>query len=610
MSETTIPGSPPLARPTPRRGSSLSDLEIAQRATMRPIEEIAAAAGINAEALDFHGRYKAKIDPAKLAGSPAGGASRAPGKVVLVSAMSPTPAGEGKSTTTVGLADSLARAGHKVMIALREPSLGPILGMKGGATGGGYSQVLPMDEINLHFTGDFHAVTSANNALMALVDNHIYQGNELNIDPRRMTFKRVLDMNDRSLREVVIGLGGPTQGIPRQDGFDITVASEIMAVFCLATDLADLRERLGRITFGYTYDRQPVTVAQLGVQGALTMLLKDAIKPNLVQTIAGTPALVHGGPFANIAHGCNSLIATQTARSLADIVVTEAGFGADLGAEKYMDIKSRVADVAPSAVVVVATVRALKMHGGVPKDQLKEPNLDALAAGVVNLQRHVRNVEKFGITPVVAINKFATDTRGGAGLAAGMVRRGGRPGGRGRCLGPRGRRRRRRRARGQGRRGDRRAAHLPAPVPAGDVGGGQDPDDRAGDLRRRRRGFLRPGAQAARGDREERLVRLPGLHGEDAVFLQRRREQARRPEGFHRARPRPHSQDRRRLHRGPHRRGHDDAGAPEGPGRDAHGRRRRRQPRRPLLTPVALSLLAAISGGMATKSDSATGPCG
>ncbi|HEY8752719.1 MAG TPA: formate--tetrahydrofolate ligase [Arthrobacter sp.] len=384
----------------------LTDLEIAQKAAILPIEEIAERAGINAEAVELYGRYKAKIDPARLvalAGKPAG-------KVVLVSAMSPTPAGEGKSTTTVGLADSLARAGHKVMIALREPSLGPILGMKGGAAGGGYSQVLPMDEINLHFTGDFHAITSANNALMALVDNHIFQGNELNIDPRRMTFKRVLDMNDRSLREVVIGLGGPAQGVPRQDSFDITAASEIMAVFCLATDLDDLRQRLGRITFGYSYDRKPVTVADLGVQGALTMLLKDALKPNLVQTIAGTPALVHGGPFANIAHGCNSLIATRTAQQLADIVVTEAGFGADLGAEKYMDIKARIADVAPSAVVVVATIRALKMHGGVPKDQLKEPNAEALAAGVRNLKRHIQNVEKFGIAPVVAINKFATDT--------------------------------------------------------------------------------------------------------------------------------------------------------------------------------------------------------
>ncbi|MEJ1179419.1 MULTISPECIES: formate--tetrahydrofolate ligase [unclassified Pseudarthrobacter] len=382
----------------------LTDLEIARQAKIRPIGEVAAAAGINADALELYGRYKAKIDPARLdAPAPAG-------KVVLVSAMSPTPAGEGKSTTTVGLADSLARAGHKVMIALREPSLGPILGMKGGATGGGYSQVLPMDEINLHFTGDFHAVTSANNALMALVDNHIYQGNELGIDPRRMTFKRVLDMNDRSLREVVIGLGGPTQGVPRQDGFDITVASEIMAVFCLATGLADLRRRLGQITFGYTYGREPVTVADLGVQGALTLLLKEAIKPNLVQTIAGTPALVHGGPFANIAHGCNSLIATQTARRLADIVVTEAGFGADLGAEKFMDIKARNAGVAPSAVVVVATVRALKMHGGVAKDRLTEPGIEALQAGVANLRRHVRNVEKFGVTPVVAINKFSSDT--------------------------------------------------------------------------------------------------------------------------------------------------------------------------------------------------------
>ncbi|MET3367782.1 UNVERIFIED_CONTAM: formate--tetrahydrofolate ligase [Jeotgalibacillus campisalis] len=384
----------------------LSDLDIARHATMLPIEDIAERAGINGDALELYGPYKAKINRAKLV-FPQG---KTPGKVVLVSAMSPTPAGEGKSTTTVGLADSLARAGHKVMIALREPSLGPILGMKGGATGGGYSQVLPMDDINLHFTGDFHAITSANNALMALVDNHIFQGNQLGIDPRRMTFKRVLDMNDRSLREVVIGLGGPLQGVPRQDGFDITVASEIMAVFCLATDLDDLRARLGRITFGYTYDRTPVTVSDLGVEGALTMLLKDAIKPNLVQTIAGTPALVHGGPFANIAHGCNSLIATCTAMQLADIVVTEAGFGADLGAEKYMDIKARIADVAPSAVVVVATIRALKMQGGVPKEKLSEPNIEAMAAGVENLKRHVGNVAKFGISPVVSINKFGTDT--------------------------------------------------------------------------------------------------------------------------------------------------------------------------------------------------------
>ena len=382
----------------------MSDLDIARAAAVRPIEDIAEAAGIPREAFEFHGRFKAKIDPDLL---PA--ASGKPGRVVLVSAMSPTPAGEGKSTCTVGLADSLARAGERVMIALREPSLGPVLGMKGGATGGGYSQVLPMDEINLHFTGDFHAITSANNALAALIDNHIHQGNELGIDPRRITFKRVLDVNDRALREVVVGLGGPTQGTPRQDGFDITVASEIMAVFCLARDLEDLKKRLGDITFGYSYDRVPLTVRELGVEGALALLLKEAIKPNLVQTIAGTPALVHGGPFANIAHGCNSVIATRTARRLADIVVTEAGFGADLGAEKFMDIKARAADVPPDAVVLVATIRALKMHGGVARADLDAPDAAALEAGTANLLRHVRNVEKFGISPVVAINRFTTD---------------------------------------------------------------------------------------------------------------------------------------------------------------------------------------------------------
>lgn len=384
----------------------MSDLEIARAAAVRPIEDIADAAGIPREALELYGRFKAKIDPRLL---PADGGT--PGRVVLVSAMSPTPAGEGKSTCTVGLADSLARAGRRVMIALREPSLGPVLGMKGGATGGGYSQVLPMDEINLHFTGDFHAITSANNALAALIDNHIHQGNELGIDPRRITFKRVLDVNDRALREVVVGLGGPAQGTPRQDGFDITVASEIMAVFCLARDLQDLKDRLAAITFGYTYDRVPLTVGQLQVQGALALLLKDALKPNLVQTIAGTPALVHGGPFANIAHGCNSVIATRTARRLADIVVTEAGFGADLGAEKFMDIKARAADLAPDAVVLVATIRALKMHGGVARADLAEPDVAALQEGTANLLRHVRNVEKFGISPVVAINRFGTDSQ-------------------------------------------------------------------------------------------------------------------------------------------------------------------------------------------------------
>lgn len=383
----------------------MSDLEIARAAAVKPIEDIADAAGIPRGALEFHGRFTAKIDPRLL---PDDGGT--PGKVVLVSAMSPTPAGEGKSTCTVGLADSLARAGERVMIALREPSLGPVLGMKGGATGGGYSQVLPMDEINLHFTGDFHAITSANNALAALIDNHIHQGNELGIDPRRITFKRVLDVNDRALREAVIGLGGPGQGTPRQEGFDITAASEIMAVFCLARDLEGLKERLGDITFGYTYDRSPLTVRDLRVEGALALLLKDAIKPNLVQTIAGTPALVHGGPFANIAHGCNSVIATRTAQRLADIVVTEAGFGADLGAEKFMDIKARAADLSPDAVVIVATIRALKMHGGAARTNLAKPDLDALHEGTANLLRHVRNIEKFGLSPVVAVNRFGTDS--------------------------------------------------------------------------------------------------------------------------------------------------------------------------------------------------------
>ncbi|MEF9874779.1 MAG: formate--tetrahydrofolate ligase, partial [Glutamicibacter sp.] len=342
--------------------TDMSDLAIASRAVLRPISRIAEAAGIPQDALEPYGKYKAKIDPALL---PANGSR--PGKVVLVSGMSPTPAGEGKSTMVVGLGDALAATGTKTIIALREPSVGPSFGMKGGATGGGQSQVLPMDEINLHFTGDFHAITSANNLLMAMLDNHLQQGNELGIDPRSITFKRVLDMNDRALRHVVIGLGGTANGVPRETGFEITAASEVMAVFCLATGLADLRARLGRITVGYTYAKAPVTADDLGAAGAMALLLKEAIKPNLVQSIGGTPALIHGGPFANIAHGCNSAIATNTARALADVVVTEAGFGTDLGAEKFMDIKARYAGCPPDTVVIVATVRALKMHGSVPK---------------------------------------------------------------------------------------------------------------------------------------------------------------------------------------------------------------------------------------------------
>ncbi|MED3802486.1 formate--tetrahydrofolate ligase [Lysinibacillus xylanilyticus] len=382
----------------------LTDLEIANQSVMQPITEIAKAAGIPEDALEQYGRYKAKIDPLKIT------AHGEDAKVVLVTAISPTPAGEGKSTVTVGLADALHQLNKNVVVALREPSLGPVMGVKGGATGGGYAQVVPMEDINLHFTGDLHAITTANNALSAFIDNHIHQGNALNIDPRRIIWKRVMDLNDRALRKVVVGLGGPVQGMPREDGFDITVASEVMAVFCLATSIEDLRERLASIVIGYTFDREPVFVRDLQVEGALTLLLKDAFKPNLVQTLEGTPAIIHGGPFANIAHGCNSIMATQTARKLADIVVTEAGFGSDLGAEKFMNIKARKAGFKPSAVVVVATIRALKMHGGVAKTSLVGENVEALLQGIENLAKHVETVRTFGVEPIIALNRFITDT--------------------------------------------------------------------------------------------------------------------------------------------------------------------------------------------------------
>lgn len=386
------------------KNQPLSDLEIASQAVIKPITEIANAAGIPEDALEQYGRYKAKIDPLKIT------AQGEDAKVVLVSAISPTPAGEGKSTVTVGLADALHQLDKKVMVALREPSLGPVMGVKGGATGGGYAQVIPMEDINLHFTGDLHAITTANNALSAFIDNHIHQGNTLNIDPRRIIWKRVMDLNDRALRKVVVGLGGPVQGMPREDGFDITVASEIMAVFCLATSIEDLRERIASIVIGYTFEREPVFVRDLQVEGALTLLLKDAFKPNLVQTLEGTPAIIHGGPFANIAHGCNSIMATQTARKLVDIVVTEAGFGSDLGAEKFMNIKARKGGFKPSAVVIVATIRALKMHGGVPKTALVGENVEALLQGIENLAKHVDTVRTFGVEPIIALNRFITDT--------------------------------------------------------------------------------------------------------------------------------------------------------------------------------------------------------
>ena len=384
----------------------MTDIEIAQSVKMKPITEIADAAGIDAKYLEQYGNYKAKVDLSILKEN-----DKPEGKLILVTAITPTPAGEGKTTTTIGLADGMKKIGKNVMVALREPSLGPVFGVKGGAAGGGYAQVVPMEDINLHFTGDFHAIGAANNLLAAMLDNHIYQGNSLNIDPRRITWKRCVDMNDRQLRFVTDGLGGRINGVPREDGYDITVASEIMAVLCLATSITDLKDRLSRIVVGYTYDEKPVTAGQLNAAGAMTALLKDAIKPNLVQTLEGTPALVHGGPFANIAHGCNSVMATKLALKLGDYAITEAGFGADLGAEKFLDIKCRYAGLTPAAVVVVATIRALKMHGGVPKTELNGENLEALEKGIPNLLRHVSNIKNvYKLPSVVAVNRFPTDT--------------------------------------------------------------------------------------------------------------------------------------------------------------------------------------------------------
>jgi formate--tetrahydrofolate ligase len=384
-----------------------SDIEISQAATKRPILDIARdKLGIAAQDLDPYGHYKAKLSMDYVKSLK----SRPNGKLILVTAITPTPAGEGKTTTTVGLTDALNHIGKKAMLCLREPSLGPSFGMKGGAAGGGYAQVVPMEDINLHFTGDFHAITSAHNLLAALIDNHIYWGNTLGIDQRRVAWRRVLDMNDRALRAIVSSLGGVANGFPREDGFDITVASEVMAIFCLARDLDDLKARLAKIIVGYTRDRKPVRAGDLKAAGAMTALLKDALSPNLVQTLEGTPAFVHGGPFANIAHGCNSVLATTTALKLADYVVTEAGFGADLGGEKFLDIKCRKTGLSPDCAVIVATIRALKMHGGVKKEDLKQENLKALEAGISNLQRHVENVQKFGIVPVISINRFSADT--------------------------------------------------------------------------------------------------------------------------------------------------------------------------------------------------------
>ncbi len=384
----------------------LTDIEIAQKSDIRPIVEIAKKLEINDDEIEFYGKYKAKLNDALLERLK----NKKDGKLVLVTAINPTPAGEGKTTTTIGLGQATAKIGKSAIIALREPSLGPVFGVKGGAAGGGYSQVLPMEDINLHFTGDMHAITSANNLLCALLDNHLQQGNRLNIDPRRILIKRCLDMNDRALRNIVVGLGGKVNGVPREDGFIITVASEVMAILCLATDLADLKERLGRILIAYNYDEEPVYAKDINANGAMAVLLREAFKPNLIQTLEGTPAIMHGGPFANIAHGCNSVKATKLALKLADYCVTEAGFGSDLGAEKFFDIKCRFASLKPSAIVVVATVRALKYNGGVAKNDLKAENLDALKKGIANLGAHVRNMQKFAVPVVVAINKFGADS--------------------------------------------------------------------------------------------------------------------------------------------------------------------------------------------------------
>ena len=382
-----------------------TDIEIAQEAKLEHISKIAARVGLREEDIEYYGKYKAKIDLSVMK------REKEDGKLVLVTAITPTPAGEGKTTTTIGLADGMKRLQKNVVVALREPSLGPVFGIKGGAAGGGYAQVVPMEDINLHFTGDFHAIGAANNLLCAMLDNHIFQGNALNIDPEKIVLRRCVDMNDRQLRNIEDGLGGGKNGVPRKDGFDITVASEVMAILCLASSLTDLKARLSRIVVGYTYEGAPVTAGDLKAAGAMTALLKDALKPNLVQTLEGTPALVHGGPFANIAHGCNSVIATKTALKLADYVITEAGFGADLGAEKFLDIKCRAAGLRPSAVVIVATVRALKMHGGLLKEELKEENLQALEKGLPNLLRHVSNIRNvYGLPAVVAVNRFPTDT--------------------------------------------------------------------------------------------------------------------------------------------------------------------------------------------------------
>ena len=492
-----------------------SDIEISQSATKRPILEIAKEKlGIAAENLEPYGHYKAKVSMDYVKSLQ----SRPNGKLILVTAITPTPAGEGKTTTTVGLTDALNHIGKKAMLCLREPSLGPSFGMKGGAAGGGYAQVVPMEDINLHFTGDFHAITSAHNLLSALIDNHIYWGNSLGIDSRRVAWRRVMDMNDRALREIVCSLGGVANGYPREAGFDITVASEVMAIFCLAKNLDDLKERLGKIIVAYTRDRKPILAKDLKAHGAMTALLKEALAPNLVQTLEGTPAFIHGGPFANIAHGCNSVLATTTALKLADYVVTEAGFGADLGGEKFIDIKCRKAGLTPDCVVLVATIRALKMHGGVKKDDLKKEDLKALEAGMANLQRHVENIKKFGLPVVVSINRFSADSDAEIALVKDKCKALGVEAIDGRSLGD-GRRGRRRRCQGGGQ-GDRSGPEqAQVPLSRRDAAVREDRDDRARNLPRQERHRRQVGQGPAQDLGRDGLRQAADLRRQDPVLV-------------------------------------------------------------------------------------------
>ena len=558
--------------PASQHTSPKSDIEISQAATKRRIADIAKERlGIAVENLEPYGHYKAKISIDYIKSLK----DKPNGKLILVSAISPTPAGEGKTTTTVGLTDALNYIGKKAMLCLREPSLGPSFGVKGGAAGGGYAQVIPMEDINLHFTGDFHAITSAHNLLSALIDNHIYWGNPLALDSRRVAWRRVLDMNDRALREIVCSLGGVANGYPREAGFDITVASEVMAIFCLARDLEDLKHRLGNIIIGYTRERKPVRAADLKAHGAMTALLKDALAPNLVQTLEGTPAFVHGGPFANIAHGCNSVLATTTALKLTDYVVTEAGFGADLGGEKFLDIKCRKTGLAPDCVVLVATIRALKMHGGVKKEDLKSENLAALEAGMSNLARHVENVKKFGLQPVVSINRFSADTRGRDRTGQEGLRRARRRSRDGRSLGD-GRRRRRRCRQSGGAHHRLRQEQAQAAVSGRNAAAGKNPHHRAGNLPRQGRVDRLLGARPARLVRGDGLRQAPRLHRQDAVQLLHQPGPQGRAGGPHHSGARGAARRRRRVRGRGVRRHHDDAGPAQGAvgGFDRRGRGR------------------------------------